>query len=135
MNGPSRPGDLSPTSVLDLIKYRLEVLMDAIIANRPFDALCAAARFRTVLEHVEHIVRALPDDRRVSALSCLDHVRSIAAPILALASAPARADLRTLRGSAPDAGCWCVVDATSDEVRDEDPETSTPILSDGLSAH
>lgn len=96
MNSPSRPGDLSLTSALDLIRYRLVVLIEAIIANRPFDALCAAARFRTVLEHVEHVVRALPDDGRVSALRCLDHVRSIAAPILALASAPARAELRGL---------------------------------------
>lgn len=64
MNSPSRPGDLSPISVLDLIGYRLVVLIDAVISNRPFDALCAAARFRAVLEHVEHVVRALPDDRR-----------------------------------------------------------------------
>lgn len=91
MNSPSRPGDLSLTSALDLIGYRLVVLIEAIITNRPFDALCAAARFRTVLEHV---VRVLPDDRHVNALRCLDHIRSIAAPILALASAPARAELR-----------------------------------------
>ena len=35
MNSPSGPGDLSLTSVLDLIRYRLAVLIDAIITNRP----------------------------------------------------------------------------------------------------
>lgn len=64
MNSPSRPDDLSLISALDLIRYRLAMPIEAIIANRPFDAICAAARFWTVLEHVEHVVRALPDDRR-----------------------------------------------------------------------
>lgn len=35
MNSLSRPDDLSLASVLDLIRYRLVVLIEAIITNHP----------------------------------------------------------------------------------------------------
>lgn len=72
MKSPSRPGEPSLTSALDLIRYRLVVLIEAIITNRPFDAPCAAARFRTVLEHVERLANALPQINGIRRRRCFE---------------------------------------------------------------
>lgn len=80
---------LSFADTLELTRYRLLALLRAIVAGSYFDALFAAARSRTVLEHLDRLVQALPDDQQVGASRCLADLRALAVPILALAPVPA----------------------------------------------
>ena len=85
------------------VQRRFKAMICAIGDGRYFDAWLAAAQVRIALENAAQRANALPDEIRVSAVHHLDTMRSIAAPVLALAPSPNRDELRALRISDPEA--------------------------------
>ena len=85
------------------VQDRLRALIGAIGTASYFDAWLAAAQVRTALEHTAQLAEALPNETRGAAVGHLGTMRSITAPILALAPSPNRDELRALRIPDPDA--------------------------------
>jgi hypothetical protein len=85
------------------VQDRFRALIGAIGTGSYFDAWLAAAQVRTALEHTAQLADALPNETRAAAVGHLGTMRSITAPILALAPSPNRDELRALRTPDPDA--------------------------------
>jgi hypothetical protein len=84
---------------LRLIRERLVSLTCAIGAGVYFDAWLASVQLLAALDRAESLARTMVDEAGHRASRQIRDLRSIAAPMLALAPAPGIHDVRRLRGS------------------------------------
>jgi hypothetical protein len=96
-----RSNEVSFDALLRQTRDRLISLSHAIRGACYFDAWLAAAQLRAALDDAARSARQMPSTEVADATRRLHDVRSLAEPMLALAPAPSRLEIRRLRTSDP----------------------------------
>jgi hypothetical protein len=91
--------DVSFDATVRVIGRWLTTLACAIGTANYFDAWLAAMRLRMALDRGEWLAGLMSSESRLLALTRLNGIQSIAAPILALAPMPSRHEIRNTRTS------------------------------------
>jgi hypothetical protein len=91
--------DVSFDAVVQVVRQWLMSLISAIGTTSYFDAWFAAVHLRVALERAERLVGIMSDESRVFTAGRLNDIRSIVTPIMALAPAPSRHEVRKMRSS------------------------------------
>jgi hypothetical protein len=102
----SSSDNVSFDDVLQATRRWLMALTCAVGTARYFDAWLAAVQLQAALERAERQAWRMSDGRALCASRQIRSVRAIAAPMLALAPAPGRGDIRRIRRPGVYRDCW-----------------------------